>query len=61
MMAMSLYICMILTDWGSGDILQGKFELTLNAEISKIFTASATFVIYVWTLVAPRVLSSRNF
>ena len=25
MMAMSLYISMILTDWGSGDILKGKF------------------------------------
>ena len=25
MMAMSLYVSMILTDWGSGDILKGKF------------------------------------
>ena len=25
MMAMSIYLSMILTDWGSGDILKGKF------------------------------------
>ena len=31
MMAMSLYVCMVCTDWGSGDILNGKFELTKNA------------------------------
>ena len=61
MMAMSLYISMVLTDWGSGDILKGKFELTPNAQISKVFTASATFLIYSWTLLAPRLFPSRNF
>lgn len=60
-MAMSLYICMICTDWGSGDILNGKFELTANAEISKIFNSCVTFIIYIWTLIAPRVLPERNF
>jgi len=31
MMGMSLYISMVFSDWGSGDILNGKFELTTNA------------------------------
>lgn len=31
MMAMSVYVTMVLTDWGSGDILNGKFELTQNS------------------------------
>lgn len=61
MMAMSLYVCMVCTDWGSGDILNGKFELTKNAEISKLFTSSITFIIYMWTLLAPRLFPSRNF
>ena len=60
-MAMSLYVSMILTDWGSGDILKGKFELTSNAQLSKIFTSSLTFLIYSWTLLAPRLFPNRNF
>jgi hypothetical protein len=61
MMAMSLYISMVLTDWGSGDIIKGKFKLTANAEISKIFTACACFLIYSWTLLAPKFFPNRNF
>jgi hypothetical protein len=61
MIAMSLYICMICTDWGSGDILNGKFELTKNAEFSKVLASCVTFIIYLWTLIAPKVMPGRNF
>jgi hypothetical protein len=52
---------MICTDWGSGDILNGKFELTKNAEISKVLASCVTFIIYLWTLIAPKVMPGRNF
>ncbi len=56
MSIMSLYLGMVMTDWGSGDILNGKFSLTNNAFVSKIFMGIVTFVIYIWTLIAPRLL-----
>ena len=61
MAAMSLYIGMVCTDWGSGDIINGKFSLTAHAMASKLFTALVTVGVYCWTLLAPGLCPGRNF
>ena len=52
---------MVGTDWGSGDVLNGKFALTAHAHYSKLFAGLATALLYTWTLLAPRLLPGRNF
>ena len=59
--AMGVYIGMVGTDWGSGDVLNGKFALTAHAHYSKLFAGLATALLYTWTLLAPRLLPGRNF
>jgi hypothetical protein len=52
---------MVLTDWGSGNLITNKYSLNDNAYISKIFMACFTFAVYIWTLIAPRIFPDRNF
>ena len=58
---MSMYIGMIVTDWGSADIAKKKFNLTTEAWTSKLVMGYVVFVIYTWSLLAPRICRHRNF
>ncbi len=64
MSVISLYLVMVLTNWGVPVI--GKktvANLTPNDSAMYIKTSNSLFslVLYVWTLVAPRVLPNRQF
>ncbi len=61
MFTMVIYLSMVLTDWGSGNLITNKYSLNDNAYISKIFMACFTFAVYIWTLIAPRIFPDRNF
>ena len=52
---------MIVTDWGSADIVEKKFNLTPEAWSSKLVMGGVVFVMYTWSLIAPRVCPQRNF
>ena len=58
---MSMYMAMIVTDWGSADIVTNKFNLTTQAWSSKLLMGAVVFVMYTWSLIAPRVCPHRNF
>lgn len=58
---MSTYMAMIVTDWGSADIVKKQFNLTTGAWISKLVMGSTIFVMYTWSLLAPRLCPNRNF
>ena len=61
MLTMVMYFSMVLTDWGSGNLITGKYSLNDNAFNSKIFMATFSFCTYSWTLLAPRLCPNRNF
>jgi hypothetical protein len=61
LLGLSAYIAMIITDWGSADIIKGKFQLTTGAWVSKLLLGNSIFFLYVWTLLAPRLCPNRNF
>lgn len=52
---------MILTDWGSGNLITNKYNINENSFISQVFIATFTTLIYIWTLIAPWLLPERNF
>lgn len=58
---MSMYMAMIVTDWGSADLINHRYNLTTEAWTSKLVMGGVIFVVYCWTLVAPRVCPNRNF
>ena len=58
---MSTYIAMIVTDWGSADIVKKQFNLTTGAWTSKLLMGAIIFVMYTWSLLAPKVCPHRNF
>jgi len=61
MMMAALYLGMLLTDWGSADIVNNNFNQSYNAFLSKVFAVIITTILYIWTLVAPRLFPGRNF
>ncbi len=52
---------MLVTDWGSADLVEKEFNLTTGAWFSKFFMSSIVFGLYTWTLLAPRLCPNRNF
>ena len=56
-----MYMAMIVTDWGSADIVEKRFNLTTEAWSSKLVMGGVVFVMYTWSLIAPRVCPERNF
>ena len=58
---MPMYMTMVVTDWGSADIFNQKFNLTTDAWTSKLVMGGVVSLFYLWTLIAPRVCPHRNF
>ena len=58
---MSAYLAMVVTDWGSADIVNKEFNLTNGAWFSKLMMGTIFFVMYAWTLLAPKLCPNRNF
>ena len=63
MMIASIYMGMLLTDWGTKHNIKGDINIT-GGQTSmwiKITSQWITMILYSWTLVARRCLSNRNF
>ena len=61
MLCASMYLAMLLTDWGT--FSGGNASLT-SGEASmwvKISAQWVTIILFVWTLIAPRLLTGRDF
>ena len=56
-----MYLVVILTNWGSADIINKNFNLNTGAWLNKIFFSCITFILYCWSLIAPKLFPERNF
>lgn len=52
---------MVVTDWGSADVVRKEFNLTTGAWVSKLLMGGIVGGMYTWTLLAPRLCPNRNF
>ena len=66
MICVSVYGVMLVTNWGTPDFQNSKnlSEIFQPSELSYWMKISASWistVIYIWTLIAPRVFPDRDF
>jgi len=61
MILASFYMAMILTNWGVVDTTNDNKAIGNVSAYVKISSAWLTILLYTWTLIAPRVLSGREF
>lgn len=60
----SMYIAMMVTNWGSlkeSDPLGAVYRSSLFGFWVRVATSWCTFILYIWTLVAPRICVGREF
>ena len=57
----SIYSSMLITNWISIDILTGDIKSSNFGFWVRVSISWSTFLLYVWTLIAPRVCPSRDF
>ncbi|CAD8165057.1 unnamed protein product [Paramecium octaurelia] len=58
----SMYMAMMITNWGSPSIRVGTFELYMPSQLSYNVKIGSSWIcsgLYFWTLIAPRVLPNR--
>lgn len=64
MMTASMYMAMLLTNWGAQEVDSGEEYASNYGNTSmwvKLISEWLTLGLFVWTLVAPRVLAGREF
>lgn len=57
----SMYIAMLMTGWGAGAEEKDLLDVGWASVWVKLVTMVATGALYLWTLVAPSILSDRDF
>lgn len=57
----SIYIGMLITNWNSASIITGEVGESGFGFWVRVGICWATFLLYIWTLVAPRVCPDRDF
>jgi hypothetical protein len=57
----SIYISMLITNWISVDVITGDIKSSNFGFWTRVSISWATFLLYTWTLVAPRVCPDRDF
>lgn len=57
----SAYIAMLLTGWGEGSEERGLMDIGWTSVTMKLLTQWATGLMYMWVLLAPRLLQDREF
>ena len=56
-----IYVGMLITNWNSASIITGELEPTGFGFWVRLVISWATFLLYVWTMIAPRVCPERDF
>ena len=57
----SMYIGMLVTNWTSASITTGDLISNDSGFWVRVTIAWGTTLLYIWTLIAPRVCPSRDF
>lgn len=57
----SLYVGMLITNWTSASLTTGELSSNDFGFWVRVLLAWTTTLLYIWTLVAPRVCPSRDF
>jgi len=61
MLSAALYMAMLLTNWGTGTDSGSTRSTGLTSLWIKVATQWLTYLLYLWTLIAPVVCKSRDF
>lgn len=64
MMLCSFYIAMVLTNWGAPVInatTWAEYKPSTTSLIINIGCSYISWVVYIWTLVAPKIFPDRDF
>jgi len=66
MTAAAMYMAMLLTNWGSLQQVENpgssiSYDLSVESMWVKIVTEWLTGLLYIWSLIAPYVLTNREF
>lgn len=64
MIVASFYICMLLTNWGDASFVKsaiGAYSANESSFWIKIVLSWASCLLYIWTLIAPKILPNREF
>ena len=56
-----VYIGILITNWNSASITTGSFEQSGFGFWVRVIMSWITFILYFWTLIAPRVCPDREF
>lgn len=56
-----IYVGMLITNWNSADILSGELSPSGFGFWVRLIICWVSFLLYVWTMIAPRVCPSRDF
>jgi hypothetical protein len=57
----SIYVSMLVTNWISVDLTTGIIQSSNFGFWVRVCVSWATFLLYIWTLIAPRVCPGRDF
>ena len=60
----SMYIAMLITNWGApkmNDSIIGSYQPNPFAFWSKLILEYITALLYLWTLIAPKIFPDRDF
>jgi len=52
---------MLITNWISVDVTNGNIQSSIAGFWIRVVISWATFLLYIWTMIAPRVCPSRDF
>ena len=55
------YLGMLMTNWNSASLHTGEISSNVFGFWIKIIISWVTFILYFWTLIAPRVCPDRDF
>jgi hypothetical protein len=57
----SIYVGMLITNWGSASIITGELESSGFGFWVRVCLSWGTTLLYIWTLIAPKIFPDRDF
>ncbi len=57
----SIYVGMLITNWTSASIITGDLSSNDFGFWVRVIISWATVILYIWTLLAPRIFPGRDF
>ncbi len=57
----SIYIAVLITNWNSANVITDQLEPSGFSFWVRVVIAWSTAVIYIWTIIAPKIFQAREF